>query len=171
MPVLTGGAACTVQVFEPDREAADARLQAAIEELSGSADTEAEFPAIGDAYAEEEVPAGDGKVETPAVMRFQPTLAPITAAVFPLVNKDGMPEAAEAIYRTLQRSFRVDYDTSGAIGRRYRRQDEVGTPFCVTIDGETLSDNTVTLRERDSMQQVRISTDALEAEIRRRLHP
>jgi len=123
-----------------------------------------------DAYAEEEVPTGDGKVETRAVMRFQPWLAPVTAAVFPLVNKDGMPEAAEAIYRDLQRSFRVDYDTSGAIGRRYRRQDEVGTPFCVTIDGETLSDGTVTLRERDSMQQIRLSVDALESEIRRRLH-
>lgn len=122
-----------------------------------------------DAYDEEEVPTGDGKTETRAVMRFAPSLAPTTVAVFPLVNKDGMPEAAQQIHRNLQRSFRVEYDTSGAIGRRYRRQDEVGTPFCVTVDGETVSDGTVTLRERDSMQQVRIHADALEAEIRRRL--
>lgn len=122
-----------------------------------------------DAYDEEEVPTGDGKTETRAVMRFAPNLAPTTVAVFPLVNKDGMPEAAQQIHRNLQRSFRVEYDTSGAIGRRYRRQDEVGTPFCVTVDGETVSDGTVTLRERDSMQQVRIHADALEAEIRRRL--
>ena len=122
-----------------------------------------------DAYAEEEVPTADGGVETRAVMRLKPSLAPVTAAVLPLVNKDGMPEAAESIMRNLQRSFRVEYDTSGAIGRRYRRQDEVGTPFCVTVDGQTTSDSTVTLRERDSMQQIRIHTDALTEEIRRRL--
>lgn len=122
-----------------------------------------------DAYHEEEIDGGDGKVDTRAVLRFKPWLAPVTVAVFPLVNKDGMPEAALDIQRNLQRSFRVDYDTSGAIGRRYRRQDEIGTPFCVTIDGETLSDNTVTLRERDSMKQDRISIDTLESEIHRRL--
>ncbi len=122
-----------------------------------------------DAYAEEEVPTADGGSETRSVMRFKPSLAPVTAAVLPLVNKDGMPEAAETITRNLQRSFRVEYDTSGAIGRRYRRQDEVGTPFCVTVDGQTVSDGTVTLRERDSMQQVRVHADALADEIRRRL--
>ncbi len=122
-----------------------------------------------DAYAEEEVATADGKTEKRSVMRFTPELAPVTVAVFPLVNKDGMPEAAQDIHRNLQRSFRVEYDTSGAIGRRYRRQDEIGTPFCVTIDGDTLSDNTVTLRDRDTMQQDRISVDALEQEIRRRL--
>ncbi len=93
----------------------------------------------------------------------------MTAAVLPLVNKDGMPEAGEEIMRNLQRSFRVEFDTSGAIGRRYRRQDEVGTPFCITVDGQTISDSTVTLRERDSMQQVRVHTDTLTEEIRRRL--
>ncbi|HLP28233.1 MAG TPA: glycine--tRNA ligase [Candidatus Didemnitutus sp.] len=122
-----------------------------------------------DAYAEEEVPTGDGGTETRSVMRLKPSLAPMTAAVLPLVNKDGMPEAGETIMRNLQRSFRVEFDTSGAIGRRYRRQDEVGTPFCITVDGQTISDSTVTLRERDSMQQVRIHTDTLTEEIRRRL--
>lgn len=122
-----------------------------------------------DAYAEEEVPTADGGSETRSVMRLKPSLAPMTAAVLPLVNKDGMPEAGEAIMRNLQRSFRVEFDTSGAIGRRYRRQDEVGTPFCITVDGQTISDSTVTLRERDSMQQVRVHTDTLTEEIRRRL--
>ncbi|MCX6139773.1 MAG: glycine--tRNA ligase [Candidatus Kapabacteria bacterium] len=123
-----------------------------------------------DAYAEEEMPTVDGGSETRTVMRLKPSLAPVTAAVLPLVNKDGMPEAADAIMRNLQRSIRVEYDTSGAIGRRYRRQDEVGTPFCVTIDGQTITDSTVTLRERDSMQQTRIHADALTEEIGRRLN-
>ncbi|MBK7411883.1 MAG: glycine--tRNA ligase [Ignavibacteria bacterium] len=122
-----------------------------------------------DAYAEEEVPTADGGSETRSVMRLKPSLAPMTAAVLPLVNKDGMPEAGEEIMRNLQRSFRVEFDTSGAIGRRYRRQDEVGTPFCITVDGQTITDSTVTLRERDSMQQVRVHTDTLTEEIRRRL--
>lgn len=122
-----------------------------------------------DAFDEEVVTAEDGTTETRTVLRLNPLLAPVTAAVFPLVNKDGMPEAAQAIYKNLQRSFRVDYDTSGAIGRRYRRQDEVGTPYCITVDGQTITDGTVTLRDRDTMQQERISADALEDVIRRRL--
>jgi glycyl-tRNA synthetase len=123
-----------------------------------------------DAYAEEEIPTSDGGTETRVVLRLKPSLAPITAAVLPLVNKDGMPEAAEKIVRNLQQSYRVDYDTSGAIGRRYRRQDEVGTPFCITVDGQTIEDGTVTLRERDSMQQIRIDAGQLSGEIARRLH-
>ena len=126
--------------------------------------------ALCDAYDEEVVPGDDGKAEQRTVLRLHPQLAPVTAAVFPLVNKDGMPEAAQLIYKNLQQSFRVDYDTSGAIGRRYRRQDEVGTPFCITVDGQTITDGTVTLRDRDSMQQERLSADALEEAIRRRLH-
>jgi glycyl-tRNA synthetase len=122
-----------------------------------------------DAYAEESVPTADGGEEVRVVLRFKPSLAPTTVAVFPLVNKDGMPEAAEKIYRELQKSFRAEYDTSGAIGRRYRRQDEVGTPFCITVDGESLSDNTVTIRDRDSMLQERVSIDALAGEVQRRL--
>ena len=123
-----------------------------------------------DAYAEEEAPTADGKVEKRSVMKFKPSLAPVQVAVFPLVNKDGMPEAAKDIQAKLQQSFRVDYDTSGAIGRRYRRQDEIGTPFCITIDGETLSDSTVTLRDRDTMEQVRVPVDKISTEIGSRLH-
>jgi glycyl-tRNA synthetase len=111
------------------------------------------------AYREEEAPTADGKTETRVVMRFHPKLAPIKAAVFPLVNRDGMPEIAMGIERDLRRHLRVFYDDSGAVGRRYRRQDEIGTPYCVTIDSQTLQDNTVTIRDRDSMRQIRIGID------------
>jgi len=108
------------------------------------------------AYDEEEVATANGGTEVRSILRFHPKLAPITAAVFPLVNKDGMPEKAIDIYKDLQKIFKTTYDSAGAIGRRYRRQDEVGTPYCITIDGETIENNTVTIRERDSMEQVRI---------------
>lgn len=124
-----------------------------------------------DAYSEEEVANADGGSETRTVLRFKPELAPTTVAVFPLVNKDGMPEFAEKLFDDLRKEFRTEYDTSGAIGRRYRRQDEVGTPFCVTIDGESLSDSTVTIRYRDSMEQERVNIDALVSLIHRRLKP
>ncbi len=109
--------------------------------------------------ANEEGGAGEGEERT--VLRFHPRLAPVKAAVFPLVKKDGMPEFADKLYRDLQKSFKVDYDESGAVGRRYRRQDEIGTPFCLTVDGDSLTDNTVTVRHRDSMQQERINADAV----------
>jgi len=111
------------------------------------------------AYDEEEIADENGNTEKRTIMRFHPNLAPITAAVFPLVNKDGMPEKAYSIYKDLQKIYRTQYDTSGAIGRRYRRQDEVGTPFCITVDGETLENGTVTIRERDSMTQERVAAD------------
>ena len=106
---------------------------------------------LADAYSEEEVEG-----ETRTVLRFHPALAPYTAAVFPLVKKDGMPERAHLIEADLRKAFNVFYDEKGAVGRRYRRQDEVGTPFCVTVDGQTMEDGTVTVRDRDSMQQDRI---------------
>ncbi len=109
-----------------------------------------------DAYDEEEV-----KGETRVVLRFHPKLAPVKAAIFPLVNKDGMPEIARKIEADLRPHMRVFYDSKGAVGRRYRRQDEAGTPFCITVDTQTLEDNTVTVRERDSMEQVRITIDDL----------
>ncbi len=109
-----------------------------------------------DAYYEEEV-----KGETRSVLRFHPKLAPVKAAIFPLVNKDGMPEIARSIESDLRKNFKVFYDDKGAVGRRYRRQDEAGTPFCITVDTQTLEDNTVTVRERDSMEQVRIDSSAV----------
>jgi len=108
------------------------------------------------AYHEEEV-NGEQRV----VLKFHPKLAPIKAAIFPLVNKDGMPEIGKVIEAELSQFMRVFYDSKGAVGRRYRRQDENGTPFCITVDNQTLEDKTVTVRERDSMEQVRVSTDDL----------
>jgi glycyl-tRNA synthetase len=99
------------------------------------------------------------------VLRFDPRLAPIKAAILPLVNKDGMPELAENLYKELRRKWNVYFDDKGAVGRRYRRQDEAGTPFCFTIDGDTATQQTVTVRERDSMAQQRISLTQVAAYI------
>ena len=107
---------------------------------------------LADAYREEDVEG-----ETRVVLGFAPALAPIKAAVLPLTKKDGLPEVAEALYREVRRRMPAFYDDGGAIGRRYRRQDEVGTPWCFTIDHDTLTDQTVTVRERDSMAQERIA--------------
>jgi glycyl-tRNA synthetase len=122
-----------------------------------------------DAYTEEEAPTADGKMEIRTVMRFHPKLAPTKAAIFPLVNRDGMPEIARKIEADLRPHMRVFYDDSGAVGRRYRRQDEVGTPFCITVDSQTLQDQSVTVRERDSMRQERVAADRLLAHLRDRL--
>ena len=110
-----------------------------------------------ESYNEEEISSTEEKIETRTVLKFHPKLAPIKAAIFPLVNRDEMPQIASQIEKDLQQNFRVFYDDSGAIGRRYRRQDEIGTPFCITVDNETLQNQTVTIRERDSMKQLRIS--------------
>lgn len=117
-----------------------------------------------DAYDEDEVNG-----EKRSVLRFHPALAPIKAAVFPLVKKDGMPEIAEGIHNQLKRHFACFYDEKGAVGRRYRRQDEAGTPYCITVDGQTKEDGTVTVRERDSMVQTRIHKDSLLAFLRDKL--
>lgn len=117
-----------------------------------------------DAYDEEEV-----RGERRNLLRFSPALAPIKVAIFPLVKKNGMPEIARRIYNDLKSYFQCFYDEKGAIGRRYRRQDEAGTPFCITVDGQTTEDTTVTVRERDSMEQVRVSTDKLKEHLRNRL--
>jgi glycyl-tRNA synthetase len=97
-------------------------------------------------------------------------LAPIKAAVFPLVKKDGMPELAQEVYAELKQDMNVYYDEKGAVGRRYRRQDEAGTPYCITVDGDSLTDKTVTLRDRDSLEQTRIKISELHAEIKRRIN-
>lgn len=117
-----------------------------------------------DAYNEEEV-----KGETRVVLKLHPKLAPINCAIFPLVNKDNMPEIARAITDDLKKSFKVFYDDSGAVGRRYRRQDEVGTPYCVTVDSQTLEDGSVTIRERDSMEQIRLPKENLAAYLKDKL--
>ena len=113
-----------------------------------------------DAYTEEMV---EGEVRV--VMRLHPRLAPLKVAILPLVKKDGMPERARALEKSLRQRFTTFYDEAGAIGRRYRRMDEVGTPFCVTIDGQTAADGTVTVRHRDSMQQERVAEKALDSHL------
>ncbi|MEX0602409.1 MAG: glycine--tRNA ligase [Bacteroidota bacterium] len=122
-----------------------------------------------EAYAEEEAPTAEGTVETRVVLKLHPRLAPIKAAIFPLVNRDGMPELARSIEGDLRSSFRVFYDDSGAVGRRYRRQDEIGTPWCVTVDSQSLEDQTVTVRDRDSMKQERIPVAGIKAHLASRL--
>ncbi len=109
-----------------------------------------------DAYHEDEV-AGEKRV----VLRLHPGLAPLKAAVFPLVNKDGMPELSRRIFDGLRRRFNVFYDDGGSIGRRYRRQDEAGTPFGITIDGQSVQDQTVTVRDRDTLVQERVAAERL----------
>jgi glycyl-tRNA synthetase len=96
-------------------------------------------------------------------MKFKPAFAPIKLGIFPLVNKEGMPELAEKLYLDLRKHFTCEYDPKQAIGKRYARMDEIGTPYCITIDGQTLTDNTVTLRERDTMSQQRIAMDQVKA--------
>ena len=115
-----------------------------------------------DAYDEEPPPpeAKGDNVEPRVVLRLDPRVSPIKVAVLPLVKKDGMPEHARGLIRDFWKSgVNAFYDEKDAVGRRYRRQDEVGTPFCITIDGQTLQDGTVTIRYRDDMQQERIKTD------------
>ena len=119
--------------------------------------------ALSDAYDEEEVAEGDVRT----VLHFHPTIAPVTVAVLPLVKKDGLAEYASKLEHELRDDFATFYDQSAAIGRRYRRQDEIGTPYCVTVDYDTLNDNTVTLRFRDSMEQVRVPVSELVATIKK----
>jgi glycyl-tRNA synthetase len=117
-----------------------------------------------DGYREEQVEG-----ETRVVLSLLPAVAPIKAGVFPLVKKDGMPELATTLYHDLRRQFACFYDDSGAIGRRYRRMDEAGTPFGITVDGETLTGRTVTVRHRDSMQQERVGLDQVAGYIKEKL--
>ncbi|MGI5831849.1 MAG: glycine--tRNA ligase [Thermoguttaceae bacterium] len=123
-----------------------------------------------EAYRVDKVPTAEKKEDAERVyLKFHPRLAPIKAAIFPLVKKDGMPETAAEIYGELKEKMSVQYDEKGAIGRRYRRQDEIGTPFCVTVDGQTMQDGTVTLRDRDTLEQWRVSKSELLAELTDRL--
>ena len=112
--------------------------------------------------------SADDDVRT--VLHFHPRLAPVTVAVLPLMKKDGLAELAQDIRLNLKEEFATDYDQSGAIGRRYRRQDEAGTPFCVTVDYQSKEDGTVTLRFRDSMEQVRVHKEEISGRIRKEIY-
>jgi glycyl-tRNA synthetase len=118
-----------------------------------------------DAYDEDEI---DG--ETRVVLRLHPRIAPVKVAVLPLVKKAGQPELAREIQHSLREDMQVEYDEGGAIGRRYRRQDEIGTPWAVTVDHQSMEDRTVTIRDRDSLAQDRVPIDSLRDELLRRLH-
>jgi glycyl-tRNA synthetase len=117
-----------------------------------------------DAYDEEQV-AGEQRT----VLKLHPRLAPIKVAVLPLVRKDGQPELAQEVFQALRGQLQAEYDEGGSIGKRYRRQDEIGTPFCVTIDHQSLEDRTVTVRDRDSLEQERVAVDGLPAVLGARL--
>jgi glycyl-tRNA synthetase len=117
-----------------------------------------------DAYDEETV---EGRERT--LLRLHPRLAPVKVAVLPLVNKEGMPERARELYEELRKLMPAEYDAGGSIGKRYRRQDEIGTPWGVTVDGQTIEDGTVTLRDRDSLEQVRIPAGEVGDELTNRL--
>ncbi|MFL6093670.1 glycine--tRNA ligase [Corynebacterium durum] len=122
-----------------------------------------------DAYHEDEAPNAKGGVDKRVVLKLDRRLAPVKVAVLPLSKKETLTPVAEKVAAELRQFWSVDYDTSGAIGRRYRRQDEIGTPFCVTVDFDTLEDNAVTVRERDTMAQERISLSELQAYLAQRL--
>ncbi|MGH9032393.1 MAG: glycine--tRNA ligase, partial [Acidimicrobiia bacterium] len=122
-----------------------------------------------DANDVDEAPNAKGGLDTRTVMRFDPRLAPVKAAVLPLSRNADLSPKARDLAATLRARWNVEFDDAGAIGRRYRRQDEIGTPFCVTVDFETLDDDAVTVRERDSMAQDRVSLDRVEAYLSERL--
>ncbi len=138
-------------------------------EPSGGVDR-ATLAFLCEAYTEDEAPDEKGKMQSRTVMKLHPRLAPIKLAVFPLVKKDGMPEIAREIHQdALAAGLASFYDEKGAVGRRYRRQDEAGTPFCVTVDGQTLKDKTVTIRDRDTLHQDRISLQEVVSYVRERV--
>ncbi len=110
-----------------------------------------------DAYTEDEAPNTKGGVDKRTVLRLDPRLAPVKVAVLPLSRNEDLTPKARDLAAELRQRWNVEFDDSGAIGRRYRRQDEIGTPYCVTVDFETLDDGAATVRERDSMSQDRIS--------------
>ena len=114
---------------------------------------------LSDAYTVEPEPKNPSKMRV--VLKMHPRISPIKVGVFPLVKKDNMPKVASEIARELRKKFTVFYDEKDSIGRRYRRQDEAGTPFCVTVDGQTFDDDTVTIRERDTLVQVRVKIDEI----------
>ena len=122
-----------------------------------------------DAYREEEAPTADGKTEKRVFLKLHPSVAPIKVAVLPLSRNEKLGPISREVHKRLRPHFMTQFDDAQSIGRRYRRQDEIGTPLCVTIDFETLEDNAVTIRERDSMQQTRVSIEELAGVLQEKL--
>ena len=116
-----------------------------------------------DSYTEDEAPNAKGGVDTRTVLKLHPKLAPVKAAVLPLSKKAELAEPSQKLAAELRKNWNIDYDDAGAIGRRYRRQDEIGTPFCITVDFDTLEDQAVTIRDRDEMTQERVALDQVQS--------
>lgn len=148
------------QYFDPQT---NERIIPAVVESSAGVDRTF-LTCLVDAYCEEEV-----RDKKRIVLKLDPKIAPITCAVLPLVKKDGLPEIAQKIVEDIRTKYSAFFDQGGSIGRRYRRQDEAGTPYGVTVDHQTTEDGTVTLRDRDTMDQVRISTDNILSELQNRI--
>jgi glycyl-tRNA synthetase len=150
-----------------DQESGEKYIPFVIEPAAGL--TRAVFAFMLEAYAEDEAPNTKGGVDTRVVMRFDKRLAPIKAAVLPLSRNADLSPKAKDLAAKLRKNWMIEFDDAGAIGRRYRRQDEIGTPYCITVDFETLEDQAVTVRDRDTMEQERVSLDALEGWLAARL--
>lgn len=142
-----------------DQEANERWTPYVIEPAAGL--TRAVLAFLLDAYDEDQAPNSKGGVDTRTVLRFDPRLAPVKVAVLPLSRNADLSPKAKDLAAELRKRWNVEFDDAGAIGRRYRRQDEIGTPFCVTVDFDTLDDQAVTVRERDTMQQERIGLDSI----------
>jgi glycyl-tRNA synthetase len=142
-----------------DQESGERWTPYVIEPAAGL--TRAVLAFLLDAYDEDEAPNAKGGVDKRTVLRFDPRLAPVKAAVLPLSRHENLTPKAKELAATLRRHWNIEFDDAGAIGRRYRRQDEIGTPFCVTVDFDSLDDDAVTVRERDTMAQERLPITAL----------
>ena len=122
-----------------------------------------------EAYHEDEAPNAKGGVDKRVVLKLDPRLAPVKVAVLPLSRKEELTGPAQALAEELRDLWNIEYDDAGAVGRRYRRQDEIGTPYCITYDFDSVEDHAVTIRERDSMEQVRIPLDQVKSYLIERL--
>jgi glycyl-tRNA synthetase len=154
-------------LFYYDQEAGERWTPYVIEPAAGVGRTMLAF--LLDAYVEDEAPNAKGKMEKRTVLRLDPRLAPVKVAVLPLSRNPELSPKAKGLAQALRQNWNIEFDDAGAIGRRYRRQDEIGTPYCVTVDFETLEDNAVTIRERDTMAQERIAMDQVESYLATRL--
>ncbi len=151
-----------------DDQTRDKFIPNVIEPAAGADRTTLAF--LCEAYHEDQQPDEKGELQSRVYLKFHPKLAPVKVAVFPLIKKEGMPEKGLEIYRELKSAgIAAVYAQQAAIGKRYRRQDEIGTPWCITVDGDTMTGGTVTLRDRDTLEQIRLPVDKVVDEITRRL--
>jgi glycyl-tRNA synthetase len=167
--LTTHGRASGVDMSYLDQESGERFVPYVIEPAAGV--DRAALVFMLDAYSEDEAPDAKGNLEKRTVMRFDRRIAPVKVAVLPLSRNADLSPKARDLAAALRQRWNTDFDDASAIGRRYRRQDEIGTPYCVTVDFETLEDQAVTVRERDSMRQERIGIGQLEAYLGERLPP